>query len=47
MLPVYGGCEGEGASPAGGLPNIADSIEYSRLAASDPNGKLGSKGGPL
>lgn len=26
-----------------GLPNIAESIEYSRFAASEPNGKLGSK----
>jgi hypothetical protein len=26
------------------LPNIADRIEYSRLAASDPNEKLGSNG---
>lgn len=25
-----------------GLPRIADSIEYSRFAASEPNGKLGS-----
>jgi hypothetical protein len=26
------------------LPNIADRIEYSKLAASDPNEKLGSNG---
>jgi len=27
-----------------GLPNMADSIEYSRFAASEPKEKLGSKG---
>jgi len=39
------GCEGEGAVPpdSGGLgllPKIAESMEYSRLAASEPNVKL-------
>jgi hypothetical protein len=27
-----------------GLPNMADKMEYSRLAASDPKEKLGSNG---
>jgi hypothetical protein len=33
------------AEESGGLgfPRIAERIEYSRLAASEPNGKLGSK----
>lgn len=41
-----GGCEGDGAlaeSGGLGLPNIADRIEYSKFAASEPNAKLGSK----
>lgn len=39
---VGGGVE----SPCGGLglPKIADRMEYSRFAASEPNGKLESKG---
>lgn len=41
-----GGCDGDGAlaeSGGLGLPNIADRIEYSKFAASEPNAKLGSK----
>lgn len=45
--PEYGGCGDwvEGPESDGlGFPSIADRIEYSRLAASDPNAKLGSNG---
>ena len=41
-----GGCEGDGAlaeSGGLGLPNIADRIEYSKFAASEPKVKSGSK----
>jgi hypothetical protein len=37
---VEDGWESEGGLPSGeGLPKIAERMEYSRLAASDPKGK--------
>ena len=41
----YGKSGGGDVEESGGLgfPSIAERIEYSRLAASEPNGKLGSK----
>lgn len=38
-----GGGEVEDESVGLGLPKIADRMEYSRFAASEPNEKLGSK----
>lgn len=42
------GCEGDGAvaeaeSGGLGLPRMADKMEYSKFAASEPNAKFGSK----
>lgn len=41
---VGGGVLVECDSPGEGLPSMADRMEYSRLAASEPNGKEGSYG---
>jgi hypothetical protein len=35
-------CESEGWWPSEGLPRIAERMVYSRLAASEPNGKDGT-----